>query len=151
MKEVDFRKPPDEPAPAAVEQPAPTPTGNKIAWEGTVRDEAGARVAGADVYAIVSFHGGMRMQDTIQAVQSDQEVWGMRWWWRDSFSAAISWYTRLAIRQSSSRCRLRGRRWHWCSRSAAGRWMSVQRDGKPLANASVRLTRQPHRSTTAFM
>jgi hypothetical protein len=59
------------------QQPPPSPPRNKeeqIVWAaGVVRDEKGRAVEGASVYAIASYHGGIRMYETIQSAKTDDK------------------------------------------------------------------------------
>lgn len=60
--------------PASPARAAPKEKPGKTVWaSGHVRDENGRPVSGATVFAIASFHGGIRMYETIQSVRTDGE------------------------------------------------------------------------------
>ncbi|MDB5307824.1 MAG: Carboxypeptidase regulatory-like protein [Gemmataceae bacterium] len=68
---VVFRPEPSTPAWFPGADPGGDGAGRATWASGTVRDEAGTPVPGADVYVVASYHGGIRMYETVRAAKTD--------------------------------------------------------------------------------
>ncbi|HEX8199896.1 MAG TPA: carboxypeptidase regulatory-like domain-containing protein, partial [Isosphaeraceae bacterium] len=143
--------PPGGPRPDPGMAGGPAPAGDRpedIPWlEGTVRDEAGRPVAGADVFVHTSYHGGIRMYEDVRTATSDARghyrIAGPVWEYMETLTVIVRAAGRppvVAYAPTPSRSGGPPRTLDLTLAPEGGAVrVTVLKDGRPLPGAGVRL------------